>query len=174
MAGAPARSSPAWLGALLEAARHGLRMLPGVRLDRLPRMADFALWTAACKTALWPVGTFARAYERNRSTAIEDAIDADPVAPCVRAFMAERGSWTGSAANLRDDGDPISNGPARSPAACVAPRPSARLVTMRQVRRAAREQQLAKERLAGPYTSLAPAKASQGRRDSACARRNQG
>ena len=127
---------PRLLGALLEAASHGLRMLPGVRLDRLPRMADFALWAAACETALWPVGTFARAYERNRRTAIEDAIDADPVAACVRAFMAERGSWTGSAADLlRDGGDPISNGgqaaaragpapPARSPAACVAPRPS--------------------------------------------------
>ena len=102
---------PRLLGALLEAASHGLRMLPGVRLDRLPRMADFALWAAACETALWPVGTFARAYERNRRTAIEDAIDADPVAACVRALMAERGSWTGSAADLlRDGGDAISNG----------------------------------------------------------------
>ena len=102
---------PRLLGALLEAASHGLRMLPGVRLDRLPRMADFALWAAACETALWPVGTFARAYERNRRTAIEDAIDADPVAACVRALMADRGSWTGSAADLlRDGGDAISNG----------------------------------------------------------------
>ena len=25
-------------------------------------MADFALWAAACETALWPAGTFARAY----------------------------------------------------------------------------------------------------------------
>ena len=42
---------------------------------------------------------------------IEDAIDADPVAACVRALMADRGSWTGSAADLlRDGGDPISNG----------------------------------------------------------------
>ena len=41
----------------------------------------------------------------------EDAIDADPVAARVRALMADRGSWTGSAADLlRDGGDPISNG----------------------------------------------------------------
>ena len=90
---------------------HGLRALPRVHLDRLPRMADFALWAAACETALWPAGTFARAYEGNRRAAIDDAIDADPVAACVRELMAERGSWTGSAADLlRVGGDPVSNG----------------------------------------------------------------
>ena len=105
---------PRLLGALLEAASHGLRMLPSVRLDRLPRMADFALWAAACETALWPVGTFERAYERNRRTAIEDAIDADPVAACVRELMAERGSWRGSAADLlRVGADRSSDGIAR-------------------------------------------------------------
>jgi hypothetical protein len=97
---------PRLLGALLEAASHGLRTLPGVRLDRLPRMADFAIWAAACESALWQAGTFERAYERNRRAAIEDAIEADAVAACVRALMAERGSWTGSAADLlRDGGD---------------------------------------------------------------------
>jgi hypothetical protein len=77
-----------------------LRALPQVRLDRLPRMADFALWAAACETSLWPAGTFARAYAANRRAAIDDAIDADPVAVCVRDLMAERSSWTGSAADL--------------------------------------------------------------------------
>jgi hypothetical protein len=71
-----------------------------IHLDRLPRMADFALWAAACETALWPAGTFARTYGANRRTAIEGMIDADPVAACVREIMAERGSWTGSAAEL--------------------------------------------------------------------------
>ena len=79
---------------------HGLRALPHVHLDRLPRMADLALWAAACETALWPAGTFARAHAANRTTAIEDAIDADPVAACVRELMAERGSWAGCAADL--------------------------------------------------------------------------
>ena len=39
---------PYILGALLDAMVHGLRTLGRVRLDRLPRMADFALWAAAC------------------------------------------------------------------------------------------------------------------------------
>jgi hypothetical protein len=77
-----------------------LRTLPGIALDRLPRMADFALWAAACETAMWRPGTFGCAYEANRSTAIESSIEADPVAACVREIMAERSSWTGSAADL--------------------------------------------------------------------------
>jgi hypothetical protein len=73
---------------------------PGIGLDRLPRMADFALWGAACETALWPPGTFGRAYEANRRSAIEGIIDADPVAAFVREIMAERNSWMGTAVDL--------------------------------------------------------------------------
>jgi hypothetical protein len=91
---------PRLLGALLDAVSHGLRMRPQLRVDRLPRMADFALWAAACETAVWPAGTFARAHAANRRAAVEDAIDADPVAACLRELMAERSSWTGSAADL--------------------------------------------------------------------------
>jgi hypothetical protein len=91
---------PRMLGALLDAVVHGLRTLGFVHLDRLPRMADFALWTTACETAFWPAGTFARAYVANRRATIEDIIDADPVATRVREIMAERSSWTGSATDL--------------------------------------------------------------------------
>jgi len=91
---------PHILGALLDAVVHGLHTLGRVRLDRLPRMADFALWAAACETALWPAGTFTRAYAANRRAAIEGMIEADPVAAWVRGLMAERSAWTGSAADL--------------------------------------------------------------------------
>ena len=91
---------PAILGALLDAAAHGLRAVGSVHLGRLPRMADFALWATACETGLWPANTFTRAYAANRKAAIESIIDADPIAACVREFMSERPSWTGSAADL--------------------------------------------------------------------------
>jgi hypothetical protein len=91
---------PAILGALLDAAAQGLKAMGSVHLDRLPRMADFALWATACETALWPAGTFTRAYTANRKTAIEGVIDADPIAACVRDLMSEHRSWTGSAADL--------------------------------------------------------------------------
>src|SRR5271166_2410275 len=65
---------PAILGALLDAAAQGLKAMGSVHLDRLPRMADFALWATACETALWPPGTFTRAYTANRKAAIEGII----------------------------------------------------------------------------------------------------
>ena len=91
---------PHILGALLDLVVHGLRILPDVGIDRLPRMADFAIWAAACEPALWRPGTFHRAYEANRRAAIDGIIDADPVAACVREIMAERSAWIGSAADL--------------------------------------------------------------------------
>jgi hypothetical protein len=63
-------------------------------------MADFALWAAACETALWPPGTFLRAYNANRRAAIEGVIEADPVAAFVREIMAVRGTWAGRASDL--------------------------------------------------------------------------
>jgi len=51
-------------------------------------MADFAIWATACETALWPSGTFARAYEANHRAMIEGVINADPVNACVRDIMA--------------------------------------------------------------------------------------
>ena len=91
---------PCILGALLDGMVHGLRANNKVDLAHLPRMADFALWAAACETAFWPTGTFARAYAANRRAAIESIIEADPVATCVRAIMGERSSWSGSASDL--------------------------------------------------------------------------
>jgi hypothetical protein len=91
---------PRILGALLDAAARGLQALPQVRLRRLPRMADFALWAAACETAFWPAGTFESAYWRNRAAAIKNIVDNDPVAACISGIMAEKGQWTGSASDL--------------------------------------------------------------------------
>ncbi|MGE3066943.1 MAG: hypothetical protein AB7K67_15260 [Hyphomicrobiaceae bacterium] len=91
---------PRILGALLDAVAKGLAMLPQTRLDKLPRMADFALWATACETALWPAGTFWSAYCGNRDEAVEGVIDADPIAAAVRALMAARTEWTGTASEL--------------------------------------------------------------------------
>jgi hypothetical protein len=91
---------PRLLGSLLDAAVHGLRKLPRLHLEQLPRMADFALWATACETAFWPPGTFARAYQANRRAAIEELLDVDPVAARIRQMMAHRSTWMGSASDL--------------------------------------------------------------------------
>jgi hypothetical protein len=91
---------PRILGVLLDAVVEGPKRLPETRLERLPRMADFALWATACETALWPAGTFWSAYCGNRDEAVEGVIDADPIAAAVRAVMATRTEWTGTASEL--------------------------------------------------------------------------
>ena len=91
---------PRVLGVLLDAVVVGLKRLPETRLEKLPRMADFALWATACETALWPAGTFWSAYCGNRDEAVEGVIDADPIATAVRAVMATRTVWTGTASDL--------------------------------------------------------------------------
>ena len=91
---------PRILGALLDAVVEGLKRLPDTRLEKLPRMADYALWATACETALWPAGSFWLAYCGNRDEAVEGVIDADPIAAAVRAVMTTRTEWTGTASDL--------------------------------------------------------------------------
>jgi hypothetical protein len=78
----------------------GLKRLPETRLEKLPRMADFALWASACETALWPAGTFWSAYCGNRDDAVDGVIDADPIAAAVRAVMMTQTKLTGTASDL--------------------------------------------------------------------------
>ena len=94
------RARPGILGALLEVVAHGLARSRDVSLRSLPRMADFALWTAACESALWPTGTVARAYRANRQAIVESVIEADPVATCARNIMENRDQWDGTASDF--------------------------------------------------------------------------
>jgi hypothetical protein len=92
---------PRILGALLDVVAHGLRMLPHRRLDRLPRMADFAVWATACETALWPAGTFMDAYSGNRDEAIGMAVEGDVVMAAIRTMMTGRTEeWVGTSSEL--------------------------------------------------------------------------
>jgi hypothetical protein len=49
-------------------------------------------------------GTFAAAYVENRRAAIEGVIDGDAVASRIRDIMAQRNTWTGTAAELLRQG----------------------------------------------------------------------
>jgi len=92
---------PRILGALLDAVSAGLANEANIRLDRLPRMADFALWIAACEPALgWAPGTFIEAYTANRASANDAAIEAAIIGPVLQAFMRERITWQGTSTEL--------------------------------------------------------------------------
>jgi hypothetical protein len=89
---------PELLGALLDAAAGAQRLLPTVRLDRLPRMADFALWAIAAERGRGEEG-FLAAYTDNRVGANELALDASPVVAPLQELL-DKGEWSGTAAEL--------------------------------------------------------------------------
>jgi hypothetical protein len=68
------------LGALLDAVAAGLRKLPEMKLDQLPRMAYLAAWVTACEPSLGLVpGAFLKEYERSRINAQSLALEISPL-----------------------------------------------------------------------------------------------
>jgi hypothetical protein len=90
------------LGALFDAVSCALRELPHVRLDRLPRMADFALWSTAAERGIgWEPGSILELYRANCEDAVEIVLDADPVAQGLQAIVPNDGDeWSGTATEL--------------------------------------------------------------------------
>lgn len=92
---------PQILGALLDAVAVALRCLPSIKMPSLPRMADFALWATAAETAFgWPSGTFMAAYQGNRESANEVALEASVIARPLLDLLEAQGEWTGSSGEL--------------------------------------------------------------------------
>ena len=85
---------PLMLGKLLDAVAAALKHESTISLDRLPRMADFAIWVSAAERALgWEEGGFLTAYFANRQTvSVENALDGDPVVETLRSLGTP---WTG-------------------------------------------------------------------------------
>jgi phage/plasmid primase-like uncharacterized protein len=89
------------IGALLTWVAEGLSRLEHTKIEKLPRMADFALWATACESAFWPDGTFAQAYDANRDDALSDTLEADPVAMAVKTLLEKLAKpWIGTATEL--------------------------------------------------------------------------
>ena len=92
---------PTILGGLLDAVSGALRKVQAVRLEGMPRMADFAVWATAAEDTLgWEAGALMDAYTGNRREATESALEADPVAGAVRVLMEKLEQWAGTATEL--------------------------------------------------------------------------
>lgn len=103
------KARPRILGALLDATSTALRNLPMTSLERMPRMADFALWVMAAEPAFgWAPGTFLAAYGENREEAHERGLEAEPIVPVLRRLFdpptAAYGAAMGADPNLSEDG----------------------------------------------------------------------
>jgi hypothetical protein len=94
---------PRILGALLDALSCALRNVAAVKLTKMPRMADFAIWGTAAETAFGlPPGGFMAAYSGNREDANALALEADVVATKLLIFMqnVDGEQWQGTATDL--------------------------------------------------------------------------
>jgi hypothetical protein len=95
------QARPTILGALLDTVSAALRTLPTVQLAHKPRMADFAVWACAAAGACgWTAQDFLDAYQGVREAAYELTLEASPVAPFLRQFVANRSQWVGTASEL--------------------------------------------------------------------------
>jgi hypothetical protein len=93
--------APGILGALLDAVAGALRELPSVKLARLPRMADFALFGEAVSRALGnPPEKFLDTYRQNRAAAHELILEDSVVARAIRKLMERSNRWEGTATEL--------------------------------------------------------------------------
>jgi putative DNA primase/helicase len=92
---------PQILAALCEAVSTGLRNIGEVKLERSPRMADFAEWVTAAEPSLpWEKGTFLNEYALNREYLVEVGLESDEVGSSVLQFMKGRKEWTGTPTDL--------------------------------------------------------------------------
>jgi hypothetical protein len=93
---------PKVLGALLDAVSHGLKYFKDVKLDKLPRMADFAQWIVAAEPKLpWEAGKFMEIYRENRDEAKLSIFESDNVAIALKAFIEGVKKWKGTATQLK-------------------------------------------------------------------------
>jgi hypothetical protein len=87
------------LGGLLTAVSCALAHVDEVNLPALPRLADFAAWVTAAEPSLgWTDGAFMAAYNGNRETANELALEASPVVHAMQQVCSQ--GWRGTAGDL--------------------------------------------------------------------------
>lgn len=90
---------PILLGAFLDAVSVGLRRVADIHLPRLPRMADFVIWSVAVEPGCpWKEGRFLAGYSRNRMNSVALLLEGDPVAEVVQALAVH--GWEGTSSAL--------------------------------------------------------------------------
>jgi Domain of unknown function (DUF3854) len=101
------RDLPQIFGALLTTVSGALHRLPQIKLERKPRMADFARWATAGELALgFTEGAFMNTYTGNRAEAVRETLEGDAVGGALLQMMSEsvRESevWEGTAGELQE------------------------------------------------------------------------
>jgi hypothetical protein len=92
---------PTVLGALCSIVSFGLRTLPDISDEHLPRMAEFARWGQAIAPSLgWTAQDFLRAYAGVRAEGQASVLDNSLVVPPLLRFVPEGAEWIGAMKDL--------------------------------------------------------------------------
>ena len=92
---------PSIFGGLLAAVSVAIRNFDSVKLERVPRMADFTRWVTAAEPQLgWAPGTFLRAYDANREAAQIRVVEANPVVTLLIELATAHRTWRGTSTDL--------------------------------------------------------------------------
>jgi len=119
------QDAPAIFAGLLDGLSRSLRDHQSIHIERLPRMADFAIWSAAGMPALgFTTEAFLEAYRTNQSDGMAQGVDSSPVGVALLAMMQTRCSdWTGTTGELLSFlGSQVAEPTARAPAWPRTPR----------------------------------------------------
>ena len=92
---------PVILGGTFDILSKAMCITDSIELKELPRMADFAKWGEAISRAMgYKPERFLQAYYKNINFQNDEAIEANPTGKAVLVFMAEKGEWIGTPAEL--------------------------------------------------------------------------
>lgn len=92
---------PYILGGIFDILSKAMSIYPTVKLDSLPRMADFARWGYAVGEALGNLGDeFLEEYKSNQGKRNIEILNTDIVATLVVAFMKDKSEWSGLISEL--------------------------------------------------------------------------
>ncbi|MFK0572403.1 hypothetical protein [Endozoicomonas sp.] len=85
------RDQPALLGALLTLLADATARLPTIKLDKLPRMADFSLLGEAVCPVLGSPASLMPVFQRNTHELIDNSLEGSPVANALVDLCQQRG-----------------------------------------------------------------------------------
>ncbi len=92
---------PRIMGSIFDAVAKAMRIKPSVKINNLPRMADFTVWGCAIAEALgYTQGQFLDAYYRNIKHQNAEVLYDSPLACAVLGFMETVNIWEGTPTEL--------------------------------------------------------------------------
>lgn len=98
------KNLPLIMGGIFDVLVKTLKIKPTIKLEKLPRMADFMVWGCAIAEALgYTKEEFINAYSNNINDQTKIALNDNSVALAIMLLMKNRDKWSGTATELLNE-----------------------------------------------------------------------